>query len=68
MARDYQAGVLVNDIVIVYTVYLKTFMSSKHPFKIQSVQPRDIDWPTGYGKELSNCHACCLAQLCLAAA
>ena len=33
-----------------------------------SVQPADIGWPTGYGKELSNCHACCLAQLCLAAA
>ena len=25
-------------------------------------------WPTGNGKKLSNCQACCLAQLCLAAA
>ena len=32
------------------------------------VQPVDIGWPTGYVKKLSNCQACCLAQLCLAAA
>ena len=25
-------------------------------------------WPTGNGKKLSNSQACCLAQLCLAAA
>ena len=28
----------------------------------------DIGWPTGNRKILSNCPACCLAQLCLAAA
>ena len=32
------------------------------------VQPADIGWPTGNGKKLSNSQACCLAQLCLAAA
>ena len=32
------------------------------------VQPADIGWPTGNGKELNNSQACCLAQLCLAAA
>ena len=31
------------------------------------VQPADIGWPTGNGKKLSNCQACCLAQLCLGA-
>ena len=32
------------------------------------LQPADIGWPTGNGKKLSNCQACCLPQLCLAAA
>ena len=32
------------------------------------LQPADIGWPTGNGKKLSNCQACCLAQLCLDAA
>ena len=32
------------------------------------VQPADIGWPTGNGKKLSCTQACCLAQLCLAAA
>ena len=32
------------------------------------LQPADIGWPTGYGKKLSCSQACCLAQLCLAAA
>ena len=36
--------------------------------KINTVQPADIGWPTGNGKKLSNSQACCLAQLCLAAA
>ena len=34
----------------------------------KKVQPEDIGWPTGNGKKLSNSQACCLAQLCLAAA
>ena len=33
-----------------------------------TIQPADIGWPTGNGKKLSNSQACCLAQLCLAAA
>ena len=33
-----------------------------------TVQPADIGWPTGNGKKVSNSQACCLAQLCLAAA
>ena len=32
------------------------------------VQPADIGWPTGSGMKLSSSQACCLAQLCLAAA
>ena len=32
------------------------------------VQPADIGWPTGNGKKLSCRQACCLSQLCLAAA
>ena len=32
------------------------------------LQPADIGLPTGDGKKLSNSQACCLAQLCLAAA
>ena len=32
------------------------------------LQPADIGWPTGNGKKVSNSQACCLAQLCLAAA
>ena len=37
-------------------------------FSLVHVQPADIGWPTGNGKKLSNSQACCLAQLCLAAA
>ena len=33
-----------------------------------SVQSADIEWLTGNGYKLSNIQACCLAQLCLAAA
>ena len=33
-----------------------------------ALQPADIGWPTGNGKKVSNSQACCLAQLCLAAA
>ena len=33
-----------------------------------SVQCSCSGWPTGNGKKLSNSQACCLAQLCLAAA
>ena len=36
--------------------------------KERPVQPADIGWPTGNGMKLSNSQACCLAQLCLAAA
>ena len=32
------------------------------------LQHADIGWPTGNGKKLSNSQACCLNQLCLAAA
>ena len=32
------------------------------------IQPADIGWPTGNGKQQSCSQACCLAQLCLAAA
>ena len=32
------------------------------------VQPADIGLPTGNGKKQSNSQACCMAQLCLAAA
>ena len=32
------------------------------------IQPTDIGWPTGNGNNLSNSQACCLTQLCLAAA
>ena len=32
------------------------------------LQPADIGWPTGNGKKLSKSQACCLAQLCQAAA
>ena len=38
-----------------------------HPDMID-VQPADIGWPTGNGMKLSTSQACCLAQLCLAAA
>ena len=34
----------------------------------QELQSADIGLPTGNGKKLSNCQACCLAQLCLGAA
>ena len=34
----------------------------------KQLQPADIGWPTGNGKKLSNCQACCLSQLCLGAA
>ena len=42
----------------------------KIPFTktLRTVQPADIGWPIGNGKKLSNSRACCLAQLCLAAA
>ena len=33
-----------------------------------NLQTADIGWPTGNGKKLSNCQACCLAQLWLGAA
>ena len=33
-----------------------------------ALQSADIGWPTGNGKKLCNGQACCLAQLCLAAA
>ena len=33
-----------------------------------ALQPADIGWPTRNAKKLSNSQACCLAQLCLAAA
>ena len=36
--------------------------------QLSAVQPADIGWPTGNGKKLSKIQACCLAQLCLAAA
>ena len=32
------------------------------------IQPADIGWPAGNRKKLSKSQACCLAQLCLAAA
>ena len=35
---------------------------------LYNVQPADIGCRTGNGKKLSNSQACCLAQLCLAAA
>ena len=41
---------------------------SPHYANHSSLQPADIGWPTGNGKKLSNCQACCLAQVCLAAA
>ena len=43
------------------TCYLKIIM-------LDPVQPADIGCPTGNGKKLSKSQACCLAQLCLAAA
>ena len=33
-----------------------------------NLQPADIGWPSGNGKKWSNSQACCVAQLCLAAA
>ena len=35
---------------------------------IQHLKPADMEWPTGNGIKLSTSQACCLAQLCLAAA
>ena len=38
------------------------------PPSCPAVQTADIGWPTGNGKKVSNSQACCLAQLCQAAA
>ena len=35
---------------------------------LSTIQPAEIGWPAGNGMKLSNSQACCLAQLCLAAA
>ena len=50
----------------------KRSIGSMHHFNsntaIAHLQPADMGWPTGNRKKRSNCPACCLAQLCLAAA
>ena len=41
---------------------------AKRQRKADDNRPAYIGWPTGNGKKLSNCQACCLAQLCMGAA
>ena len=47
---------------------IRSFQKITYYINRDVVQPADIGWPTGNGKELSNSQACCLAQLCLEAA
>ena len=55
-------------------LYVKRFhyawlkLDITHKSKVSYLQPADIEWPTGNGEKLSCSQACCLAQLCLAAA
>ena len=49
-------------------IMLNPFGEDPGELFLPAIQPADIGWPTGNGKKLSNCQACCLAQLCLAAA
>ena len=53
-----------------YTVLMYVLVSIHvfTPQKQANIQCSCSGWPTGNGKNLSNSQACCLAQLCLAAA
>ena len=47
---------------------MRVWVRNKRSTVYFNVQPEDIGWTTGNGKKISNSQACCLAQLCLAAA